>query len=58
MEPFYLGLAHTVRCVCRLLLIGGAVDLEKSDYARVAKIFYSLALKVCTEGSKSLKSKT
>ncbi|XP_029998452.1 gamma-glutamyl hydrolase isoform X2 [Sphaeramia orbicularis] len=27
-----------------LLFIGGAVDLEKSDYARVAKIFYKLAL--------------
>ncbi|XP_069555464.1 gamma-glutamyl hydrolase [Brachyistius frenatus] len=27
-----------------LLLIGGAVDLEISDFARVAKIFYKLAL--------------
>lgn len=27
-----------------LLLIGGAVDLETSDFARVAKIFYNLAL--------------
>lgn len=27
-----------------LLLIGGAVDLEMSDFARVAKIFYTLAL--------------
>ncbi|GLD54165.1 gamma-glutamyl hydrolase-like protein [Lates japonicus] len=27
-----------------LLFIGGAVDLETSDYARVAKIFYRLAL--------------
>ncbi|XP_071750984.1 gamma-glutamyl hydrolase [Centroberyx gerrardi] len=27
-----------------LLLIGGAVDLEKSDFARVAGIFYRLAL--------------
>ncbi|KAM9361114.1 gamma-glutamyl hydrolase [Symphorus nematophorus] len=26
-----------------LLLIGGAVDLERSDFARVAKIFYTLA---------------
>lgn len=27
-----------------LLLIGGAVDLEYSDFARVAKVFYQLAL--------------
>ncbi|XP_029366375.1 gamma-glutamyl hydrolase [Echeneis naucrates] len=27
-----------------LLFIGGAVDLEKSDYARVARIFYKLAV--------------
>ncbi|XP_078107152.1 gamma-glutamyl hydrolase [Sander vitreus] len=33
-----------------LLFIGGAVDLETSDFARVAKIFYSLALKANDEG--------
>lgn len=31
-----------------LLLIGGAVDLVASDYARVAKLFYKLALAVRT----------
>lgn len=30
-----------------LLFIGGAVDIETSEFARVAKIFYNLALKVC-----------
>ncbi|KAA8592727.1 hypothetical protein FQN60_018182 [Etheostoma spectabile] len=33
-----------------LLFIGGAVDLETSDFARVAKIFYNLALKANDEG--------
>uniref|UniRef100_H3DH05 folate gamma-glutamyl hydrolase n=1 Tax=Tetraodon nigroviridis TaxID=99883 RepID=H3DH05_TETNG len=33
-----------------LLFIGGAVDLETSDYARVAKLFYSLALKANDAG--------
>lgn len=33
-----------------LVFIGGAVDLEKSDYARVAKIFYRLALKANDNG--------
>ncbi|XP_060926991.1 gamma-glutamyl hydrolase [Limanda limanda] len=33
-----------------LLFIGGAVDLETSDYARVAKIFYRLALKANDAG--------
>lgn len=33
-------------CLFSLLLIGGAVDLETSDYARVANIFYRLALRV------------
>ncbi|XP_056275810.1 gamma-glutamyl hydrolase [Pseudoliparis swirei] len=33
-----------------LLLIGGAVDLETSDFARVAKIFYRLALTANDEG--------
>ncbi|XP_028433249.1 gamma-glutamyl hydrolase isoform X2 [Perca flavescens] len=33
-----------------LLFIGGAADLETSDFARVAKIFYSLALKANNEG--------
>lgn len=33
-----------------LLLIGGAADLEKSDFARVAKIFFNLALKANDAG--------
>ncbi|XP_041793553.1 gamma-glutamyl hydrolase [Chelmon rostratus] len=33
-----------------LLLIGGAVDLETSDFARVAKIFYTLALRANNAG--------
>uniref|UniRef100_A0A8C5H634 Gamma-glutamyl hydrolase n=1 Tax=Gouania willdenowi TaxID=441366 RepID=A0A8C5H634_GOUWI len=33
-----------------LLLIGGAVDLETSDFAKVAKIFYKLALKANDAG--------
>ncbi|XP_033474517.1 gamma-glutamyl hydrolase [Epinephelus lanceolatus] len=33
-----------------LLLIGGAADLETSDFARVAKIFYTFALKANDEG--------
>lgn len=33
-----------------LLWIGGAADLEKSAFARVAKIFYSLALKANDKG--------
>ncbi|CAL9708002.1 unnamed protein product [Knipowitschia caucasica] len=33
-----------------LLLIGGAADLETSDFARVAKIFYKLALKANDAG--------
>ncbi|KAM9744566.1 gamma-glutamyl hydrolase isoform 2-T3 [Menidia menidia] len=33
-----------------LLLIGGAVDLETSDFARVAKIFYRLALQANNAG--------
>ncbi|XP_054629231.1 gamma-glutamyl hydrolase isoform X2 [Dunckerocampus dactyliophorus] len=33
-----------------LLLIGGAVDLETSDFARVSKIFYQLALKANDAG--------
>ncbi|XP_060894680.1 gamma-glutamyl hydrolase [Labrus mixtus] len=33
-----------------LLFIGGAADLETSDYARVAKIFYTLALKANDRG--------
>ncbi|XP_034397945.1 gamma-glutamyl hydrolase [Cyclopterus lumpus] len=33
-----------------LLLIGGAADLETSDFARVAKIFYRLALTANDEG--------
>ncbi|XP_034548050.1 gamma-glutamyl hydrolase [Notolabrus celidotus] len=33
-----------------LLFIGGAVDLVTSDYARVAKIFYRLALKANDRG--------
>lgn len=33
-----------------LLFIGGAADLETSDYARVAKIFYNLALKANDRG--------
>lgn len=33
-----------------LLLIGGAADLETSDFARVAKIFYRLALMANDEG--------
>lgn len=30
----------------RLLLPGGDVDLEKSQFSRAARIFYNLALKV------------
>lgn len=37
-----------VSCLFSLLLIGGAADLETSDFAKVAKIFYNLALKVRT----------
>ncbi|XP_042344831.1 gamma-glutamyl hydrolase isoform X2 [Plectropomus leopardus] len=33
-----------------LLFIGGAADLETSDFAKVAKIFYRLALKANDEG--------
>uniref|UniRef100_UPI0037E830F1 gamma-glutamyl hydrolase n=1 Tax=Semicossyphus pulcher TaxID=241346 RepID=UPI0037E830F1 len=33
-----------------LLFIGGAADLETSDFARVAKIFYELALKANDRG--------
>ncbi|KAJ0019692.1 hypothetical protein NQD34_007261 [Periophthalmus magnuspinnatus] len=33
-----------------LLLIGGAADLETSDFARVAKIFFNLALKANDAG--------
>ncbi|KAM7019199.1 LOW QUALITY PROTEIN: gamma-glutamyl hydrolase [Tautogolabrus adspersus] len=33
-----------------LLLIGGAANLETSDFARVAKIFYKLALKANDKG--------
>ncbi|XP_003974928.1 gamma-glutamyl hydrolase [Takifugu rubripes] len=33
-----------------LLFIGGAVDLQRSDYARVAKLFYSLALRANEAG--------
>ncbi|XP_067909509.1 gamma-glutamyl hydrolase-like isoform X1 [Heterodontus francisci] len=33
-----------------LLLPGGAVDLETSEFARVAGIFYRLALKACDRG--------
>ncbi|KAM8885126.1 gamma-glutamyl hydrolase [Spinachia spinachia] len=33
-----------------LLLIGGAADLERSDFARVAKIFYRLALMANDDG--------
>ncbi|KAG7490372.1 gamma-glutamyl hydrolase-like [Solea senegalensis] len=33
-----------------LIFIGGAVDLETSDFARVAKIFYQLALKANNAG--------
>lgn len=39
-------LVWTLSCLLSLLLIGGAVDLETSDFARVAKVFYTLALKV------------
>ncbi|XP_068422707.1 gamma-glutamyl hydrolase [Clinocottus analis] len=38
------------RSINGLLLIGGAVDLQTSDFARVAKIFYSLALTANDEG--------
>lgn len=48
-----MGLAHPVCCLFSLLFIGGAVDLQRSDYARVAKIFYNLALKVWTAASSS-----
>ncbi|XP_076005498.1 gamma-glutamyl hydrolase [Genypterus blacodes] len=37
--------ANIFRSINGLLLIGGAVDLETSDFARVANIFYRLALK-------------
>ncbi|XP_059193335.1 gamma-glutamyl hydrolase isoform X2 [Centropristis striata] len=33
-----------------LLLIGGAADLQTSDFAKVAKIFYQLALKANDQG--------
>uniref|UniRef100_A0A7N6ANI9 folate gamma-glutamyl hydrolase n=1 Tax=Anabas testudineus TaxID=64144 RepID=A0A7N6ANI9_ANATE len=33
-----------------LIFIGGAADLETSDFAKVAKIFYGLALKANDEG--------
>ena len=33
-------------CTSRLLLIGGSPDPETSDFARVSKIFYKLAVKV------------
>uniref|UniRef100_UPI00398ED130 gamma-glutamyl hydrolase-like n=1 Tax=Pristiophorus japonicus TaxID=55135 RepID=UPI00398ED130 len=33
-----------------ILLPGGAVDLEKSEFARVSSIFYRLALKACDRG--------
>ncbi|CAJ1069066.1 gamma-glutamyl hydrolase-like [Xyrichtys novacula] len=33
-----------------LIFIGGAADLETSDFARVAKIFYTLALKANDKG--------
>ncbi|XP_072335853.1 gamma-glutamyl hydrolase-like [Scyliorhinus torazame] len=33
-----------------ILLPGGAVDLEHSEFSRVAGIFYRLALKVCEQG--------
>ncbi|XP_008334216.1 gamma-glutamyl hydrolase [Cynoglossus semilaevis] len=33
-----------------LLFIGGAVDIETSEFARVAKIFYNLALKANDKG--------
>lgn len=42
--------ALTVCCLFSLLLIGGAADLETSDFARVAKVFYNFALTVCTAG--------
>lgn len=41
----------TALTVCRLfslIFIGGAADLETSDFARVAKIFFKLAETVCT----------
>lgn len=38
-------------CLFSLLFIGGAADLVTSDYARVAKIFYRLALEVCIQHS-------
>lgn len=38
----------TVWCLFSLIFIGGAADLETSDFAKVAKIFYGLALKVCS----------
>lgn len=33
-----------------LILIGGAADLLASDYARVARLFYKLALEVRVRG--------
>lgn len=41
----------TALTVCRLfslIFIGGAADLETSDFARVAKIFFKFAQTVCT----------
>uniref|UniRef100_A0AAY5ELK9 folate gamma-glutamyl hydrolase n=1 Tax=Electrophorus electricus TaxID=8005 RepID=A0AAY5ELK9_ELEEL len=43
------GRVIPIRCLCslfdRLLLIGGTVDLQTSDFAHAAKIYFRLALK-------------
>lgn len=46
--------APSVFYIFRLLLIGGAADLETSDFAKVAKIFYHLALKVSSTEADNL----
>lgn len=39
---------YPIGCCFRILFPGGSVNLRKSDYARVAKIFYKLAIEVTT----------
>ncbi|XP_060698448.1 gamma-glutamyl hydrolase-like [Hemiscyllium ocellatum] len=46
-ESEYEKIFHSINGV---LLPGGAVDLQTSEYARVAGIFYRLALKACDQG--------
>ncbi|XP_078080461.1 gamma-glutamyl hydrolase-like [Mustelus asterias] len=46
-ESEYVKIFHSINGI---LLPGGAVDLETSEFARVAGIFYRLALKACDQG--------